>query len=168
MTKSMENTLNGKGLAIQNSKKTQTAPVLNTDNKNNFIFNFEDLEIQIPGGLNDERLDRLRVTLKINTKDSNYAIRHSLNLFNDRELEKFVIKTSYRLETSDITLRRAFIRLTDELETYRLESQESEHEEPVIAYELPEEEQAEALALLKSKDLQTFWTKPIILLKLVV
>jgi len=155
MTKSMENTLNGKGLAIQNSKKTQTAPVLNTENKLSFIFNFEDLEIQIPGGLNDERHDRMRVTVKIKKTDSNsiYAVRHSLNLFNGREVEKLIIRTSYELETSDIILRRAFIRLTDELETYRLESQENEHEEPVVVYDLPEEEQAEALALLKSKDL---------------
>ena len=151
-TKSMENTLNGKGCAVQNPKKP-TSPTLNTDNKLNFVFNYEDLEIQIPGGLNDERLDSLRVTVKINKKGSYNAIRHNIDLFSHTQLEKFLIKVSYQLETSDITLRRAFIKLTDELETYRLETQSQDETEIANDYQLPEVEHSEAEQFLKSKNL---------------
>lgn len=153
--KSMENTLNGKGYAVQNPKKAQVASTLNTDNKINFIFNYEDLEIQIPGGLNDEKLDRLRVTLKINIKDSYNSVRHTINLFAYNEVEKFIIKVSHLLETDDRTIRKAFIQLTNELESYRLYLQSQEHEESTIDYELTEEEHNEAEQFLKSKDLLT-------------
>jgi len=150
--KSMENTLNGKGLAVQNPKK-QAAPILNTDNKLNFSFNYEDLEIQIPGGLNDDKLDRMRVTVKINKKDSYSSIRHSINLFSYTELEKFIIKVSHRLEISDITIRRAFMKLTNALEAYRLETRSQDEKESTNDYELPDAERHEAEQLLKSKDL---------------
>ncbi|WP_298341143.1 hypothetical protein [uncultured Algibacter sp.] len=151
----MENTLNSKGYTVQNSKKTQVVSTLNTDNKLNFFFNYEDLEIQIPGGLNDERHDRMQVTVKINKKDSYNPIRHSINLFGNTELEKFIIKVSHRLEISDITIRRAFIKLTDALESYRLETQSQEAEEDTHDFELTEEEHNEAESLLKSDDLLT-------------
>ena len=60
--KSKEITLDGKGLAVQNLKK-ESATLLNTDNKLEFKFNYENLVITVPGGLNDNRLDSLRVTL---------------------------------------------------------------------------------------------------------
>ena len=144
--------MNGKGCAVQNPKKP-TVPTLNTYNKLNFVFNYEDLEIQIPGGLNDERLDSLRVTVKINKKGSYNAIRHNIDLFSHTQLEKFLIKVSYQLETSDITLRRAFIKLTDELETYRLETQSQDETEIANDYQLPEGEHNEAEQFLKSKNL---------------
>lgn len=37
--------------------------MLDTKNKSNFIFQYEDIKIHIPGGLNDDKLDSLRVTL---------------------------------------------------------------------------------------------------------
>src|SRR5690606_20012413 len=62
-------------------------------------------------------------------------------------------KVSYQLETSDITLRRAFIKLTDELETYRLETQSQDETEIANDYQLPEGEHNEAEQFLKSKNL---------------
>ncbi len=129
--------------------------MLDTTNKNNFVFEYEDLEISIPGGLNDEKPERLRVTVKINRKGSFNAVRHSLNLFSYNELEKFVIRTSHLLEMDDRTIRKAFIHLTNALEEYRLEIQSQEVEESFDDYKLPEEEYEEAEAFLKSEDLLT-------------
>src|SRR5690606_12129266 len=127
----------GKGLATQKLKTKSTSP-LNTDNKNNFIFTYEDLEIHILGGLNDEQLDSLRVTLKINETGSYHTIRHTINLFSHTQVEKFINHISYRLEVSDITIRRGFIKLVDELEAYRLKTIEQQPEETINDYVLPE------------------------------
>lgn len=150
----MENTLNGKGLAIQKLKK-DSASLLNTDNKHDFVFEYEDILINVQGGLNDEKLDSLRVTLKITKVGNHVPVRHNINLFHHTQVEKFIRTLSYRLEMSDVPIRRAFIALTNELEQYRLDSQSGESDEAIINYELPDEERKEAEALLASDDLLT-------------
>lgn len=117
---------------------------LNTDDKNNFVFQYEDIQIQVPGGLNDEKLDSLRVTLNINMADSHRNVRHSLNLFNYTQVEKFIITVSYQLEIQDTMVRKAFIELTNELEQHRLTKLSQKEEQTAIEYQLPKEELKEA------------------------
>lgn len=152
MNKDREKSLNGKGYAFQ-KPKNQSTSILNTENKNNFIFEFEGLEIQVLGGLNDERLDSLRVTLKIGKQDSYEVVRNSINLFSSTHVEKFITHVSCTLEISDVTIRKAFIQLTSELETYRLDTQTQDPEDSCNSYELPDEEREQAETFLKSKDL---------------
>ncbi|WP_456442095.1 hypothetical protein [Psychroserpens sp.] len=150
--KSKEITLNGKGIAIQKSKKSPVS-LLNTDNSNNFIFEYEGIVIEIPAGLNDTKLDSLRVTVNVYLKNSYDSVRHTINLFNHTQLEKFISTLSYRLEFSDITIRKAFIILIRELNTYRLDTLSKEPEASKIVYELQDEDRIEAEKFLKSKDL---------------
>ncbi|GGK38362.1 MULTISPECIES: hypothetical protein [Flavobacteriaceae] len=126
---------------------------LNTDDKNNFVFEYDDIQIQVPGGLNDEKLDSLRVTLKINKADSHVNVRHSLNLFNHTQVEKFLLQVSYQLEISDTMVRKAFIKLTDELEQHRLTQPSQSDEQVAIEYQLPKEEFIEAKDFLCAENL---------------
>lgn len=126
---------------------------LDTDDKNNFVFQYEDIQIQVPGGLNDEKLDSLRVTLKINKLESYQSVRHNLNLFNHTQVEKFILQVSYQLEIRDTMVRKAFIQLTEVLERFRLETLNKEEEQVSIEYQLSEEELKEAQELLSSKNL---------------
>lgn len=126
---------------------------LNTDDKHNFIFVYEDIQIQVPGGLNDDKLDSLRVTLKINKVDSYQSIRHNLNLFSHTQVEKFILQASYQLEIRDTMVRRAFIDLVNELEKYRLDRLSMEEEQAAIEYQLSEQQVKEAKHLLGSKNL---------------
>jgi len=128
--------------------------MLNTDDTNNFVFDYEDIQIQVPGGLNDEKLDSLRVTLNINKADSHVNVRHSLNLFNHTQVEKFLLQVSYRLEVNDVMIRKAFIELTNELEQHRLtQLSQSEEQESIVEYQLPKEEYKEAKQFLCAKNL---------------
>lgn len=127
--------------------------MLNTENKTNFIFGYEDIEIHVPGGLNDDKLDSLRVTLKIQKVDSYYNIRHTINLFSDTQVEKFMTKVSHRLELSHTMVRKGFIKLIDALEAYRLENITNSESESESDYQLPEEQYNEAKLFLESKDL---------------
>jgi len=128
---------------------------LNTEDKLNYTFQYEDIEIHVPGGLNDEKLDSLRVTLKINKLESYQSVRHNLNLYYHTQVEKFILEVSYRLEIRDTTVRRAFIELTEELEQYRLGKLSLEEEQASTDYQLPEEEFKEAKQLLCSANLLT-------------
>lgn len=126
---------------------------MNTENKNNFIFEYEELVIEIPGGINDEKLDSLRVTLKIYLNENSYnAVRHNVNLFNYNQVEKLIGGVSSQLEFNDTKIRKALIKLTRELEEYRIDNPSGE-QAIVIDYELPEMERKQAEELLISPDL---------------
>jgi len=126
---------------------------LNTENKNHFIFIFEDIEIHILGGMNDENLSRLQVTLKINKVDDFNAIRHNLNLYNGTQTEKLISRISEVLEIRYVTIRKAIIFLTKSLEEYRLDTIQEQEEYNSGEYLVTEEEQKEALEFLHSKNL---------------
>ncbi|MFD2916832.1 hypothetical protein [Psychroserpens luteus] len=149
--KSMENTLNGKGSAVQ-KQKTRLDSRLNTDNKNNFIFEFEDLVINIPGGLNDESLESLKVTIKVNKKDSYRNYRQTCNLNDMAQLEKLISRISEQLEIRQDCLRQSFIKLADELEKYRLDNLEDDNE-MIQNYSLSDEDLSKTQTFLKSPNL---------------
>ena len=126
--------------------------MLNTTNSNLFHYHTEKLHIDILGGINLLHLDRLRVTLKFykpsNTTD---AIRNSLDLYNDTQVEKFIRSVAERLEVGTSITRKHLQDLINDLEAYRV----GQLEEIQVIHELTPEDEKEALKLLKSKDLLT-------------
>jgi hypothetical protein len=72
---------------------------LNTENPNCFIYETEELLIELLGGVRIDTLDRMRVTIKVavvNRKHPQYtsetadlAVRHNLDLYDDTQVEKF-------------------------------------------------------------------------------
>ena len=90
------------------------------------------LKLTVLGGIKLEGLDRMRVTLKIELKDTSIpAIRHNLDLYNDTQLEKLIRKTAERLELGTSIIAASLSELTNLLEQYRIEEieKQTQHED---------------------------------------
>jgi len=132
------------------------APKLNTNNTEYITFAIEGLQMALLGGVNINQLDRLRVTLKIRRTDSVdplHSVRHTLDLYHNDYLERFIAKASERLEMSVTTLTKALAALTDQVEQYRLRRIESLKERKAEKRQLTEESVQRAIKYLRSSDL---------------
>ena len=127
---------------------------LNTNHPNNYSYTTEALEIHILGGVKTTKLETLRVTLSIQKLKSHNILRHSIDLYNDNQVEKLVRKTAERLEIGTSVVRRTLQELTKELENYRFLLLKQEQQATVPNYkELSAIERREAIKFLKSKNL---------------
>jgi len=125
-----------------------------TSNKNHFLFQTEELEFHILGGLSTYSMDRLRVTLKVNrTEDEFNALRHNLDLYNHNGVEKFVRRIAEYLGIGTGIIRRSLQELIHYLENYRLEILDLAEEEEAEEYLLEKKERRSAMDFLKSKHL---------------
>jgi predicted transcriptional regulator len=104
--------------------------VLNTSNSNNYEYTTKHLELHILGGLKTNKLESLRITLSVqkshlptasSQREENYnnILRHSIDLYNDNQVEKFTRKIAERLEIGTSVARKTLQELTHELENYR-------------------------------------------------
>ncbi|MBX2954504.1 MAG: hypothetical protein KF846_00005, partial [Cyclobacteriaceae bacterium] len=91
---------------------------LDTTNPEHIHYRQGAIEITILGGIRLEGLDRMRVTLKIQVE--HLSLRHSLDLYNDNQVEKLVRKVADKLEIGTSVITAALNELTDLLEQYRL------------------------------------------------
>lgn len=98
--------------------ETTTKRTFNTTNPEHIHYQQGALDITILGGIRLEGLDRMRVTLKIQVE--HLSLRHSLDLYNDNQLEKLVRKVADKLEVGTSVTTAALNDLTDLLENYRL------------------------------------------------
>lgn len=113
------------------------------------------LKLIVLGGIRLEGLDRLRVTLKVEIKGSpRPPFRHTVDLYNDTQLEKFIRKCAEKLETGTQILTASLSELTEKLEHYRLEQikQIADNNRPKVKPLTPEEK-AEAINYLLQPDL---------------
>lgn len=127
---------------------------LDTSNPNNYSYITKHLEIHILGGIKLNKLESLRITLSIQKPKQHNILRHSIDLYNDNQVEKFVRKIAERLEIGTSVVRRTLQELTHELENYRflLLEKEAELNKPYFK-ELSATEEKEAIKLAKRKDL---------------
>ncbi len=127
--------------------------MLDTINPNNYSYIAKDLEIHVLGGIKFNNLERMRVTLSIKKPKSHNVMRHSIDLYNDTMVEKFVRTIAERIEIGTSITRQCLQNLTSELEQYRIDqiNKENQQEEPIL--ELSGKEQKAAIKFLKSKDL---------------
>jgi len=128
--------------------------MLDTSNPNNYEYITKHLELHILGGIKTNKLDTLRVTLAIQKLKNDNVLRHTLDLYNDNQVEKFVRKVAERLEIGTSVVRRTLQDVTKELENYRfllIEAYEKANQ-PYFK-ELTATEEREAIKYLKRKDL---------------
>ena len=133
---------------------------LDTTNPHNYEYKTKHLEIHILGGLKTNKLESLRITLSIQKLKSSNILRHSIDLYNDNQVEKFVRRIAERLEIGTSVVRKTLQELTHELENYRfvlLQKQEESHK-PTIK-ELTASEIKQAEDLLKKRDLLSLTNK---------
>jgi len=146
---------------IPQQPQEQTTPVqlgqvsMDTSNPERIVFETEILHITIWGGIEKENLSRLRISLHIRNKNDKYkTYRDDVNLYSHPQVKKLVQSISESLELSSPHVTQTITELTEKLEAYRL----AERNAQVQAlrpkqYEMSKEEQKQAQALLKSKDL---------------
>lgn len=125
-----------------------------TSNPNNYEYATKHLEIHVLGGLKVNRLESLRVTLSLQKVKATTVLRHSIDLYNDNQVEKFVRRIAERLEIGTSVTRKALQELTHELENYRflLLNKEAEANKPFYK-ELNATEEKEAINFLKKGEL---------------
>ena len=127
---------------------------LDTTTPHNYEYVTQHLEIHILGGLKLNKLESLRVTLSIQKPKQHNVLRHSIDLYNDNQVEKFTRKVAERLEIGTSVVRRALQELTHELENHRfllIEQQEAAMRP--YKKELTATQEREAIKFLKRKDL---------------
>ena len=140
-------------------------PKLNTTNPQNLLYQTEETTIAVLGGIKTEGLDRMRVTLKItvhNRKHPLYldnpelaagTIRHSIDLYNDTQVEKLVRRIAERLEIGTTTTIQALTNLTDQLEQYRLKQLEKKQPEQYKTKKITAEQEKAAKEYLSKPKL---------------
>jgi G:T/U-mismatch repair DNA glycosylase len=125
--------------------------MLNTSNPNNYEYTTKHLEVHILGGIKTTKLETLRITLSVQKPKQHNVLRHSIDLYNDNQVEKLVRKIAERLEIGTSIARRTIQDLTKELENYYfilLEQQVAP-----ASKELTQTELRAAEAFLKKKNL---------------
>ncbi len=129
---------------------------LNTSNPEYITYQTRELLFTLLGGVNLYQLDRLRVTLKITRYpqvNPYHSIRHTLDLYNDDALEKFIQRTAEKLEMETRLISRGLAELTEELERYRLSHIESQKAKKPKRRELTPERKSRAIEYLKDPEL---------------
>lgn len=126
--------------------------MFNTSNPNNYEYTTNYLEIHILGGIKTTKLETLRITLSIQKPKEYNVLRHSIDLYNDNQVEKLVRNTAERLEIGTSIARRTLQDLTKELENYRFILLE-QSQVTSTGKELTATETKKAETFLKSKDL---------------
>ena len=128
--------------------------MLDTTNPNNYEYITKHLELHILGGIKTNKLESLRITLSIQKLKHENVLRHTLDLYNDNQVEKFVRKVAERLEIGTSIVRRTLQDVTKELENYRfLLIEQYEQANKPYHKELSATEEREAIKYLKRKDL---------------
>ncbi len=118
------------------------------------IYENNFLRFTVLGGVKLEGLDRMRITLKIELKDSpRPPVRHNLDLYNDNQLEKFIRKVAERMETGTSVIAASLSELTSELEKYRLEMLKQQQISQPQTKHLTETEKTTATENLKAPNL---------------
>jgi len=128
--------------------------MFNASNPNNYEYITKHLEIHILGGIKTTKLESLRITLSIQKLKQDNVLRHTIDLYNDNQVEKFVRKVAERLEIGTSIVRRCLQELTTALESYRFSvlEKEAEDNKPYLK-ELTGAEEKDAMKFLKRKDL---------------
>ncbi len=138
---------------------------LNTAKHEHITYNTEELGFTILGGVRLEGLDRMRVTLKIevinrkfnhyinNPEIANLAIRHSIDLYNDTQVEKLIRRTADKLEVGTTNLTKSIAEITNQLENYRLAQIEAQQKTRDKRKPLTEAEHTTAQAFLSAPEL---------------
>jgi DNA primase len=143
-------------IATAETIKTNTQGQLDTSNPEYITYRMDELRFTLLGGISLQQTDRLRVTLRmaIGSQDNPLqSFRHSIDLYNDDQTEKYIRKASERLNVSSSQVNRAIASLIHELERYRWHQSKQQEVNKPEKRKLTEERAGKAIAYLKATDL---------------
>lgn len=93
---------------------------LNTSNPDCILYETPELSVSLWGGIELHQVNRLRATLHIRLKSSQYAeFRDTIDLYSFGQADRLVKQASEKLEVSSTLVSKALTDLTRELEGYR-------------------------------------------------
>lgn len=116
-------------------------------------WKYEELLFALLGGIRVEGLHSMRCTVKVDFKTLP-SIRHSLDLYNESQADKFIKTIAERFTLSTVYVHKAIGTLINVVEDYRLQQIGSnQHKSPKSKPVLSKEEEAEAIQFLKEKAL---------------
>lgn len=129
-------------------------PKICTTNPELILYETANLYTTILGGIKITGLDRMRVTLKITSKEKHHLpLRHSLDLYHSKQVEQLTQAMSETLEMASSSAQKTISDLTGELETYRGQRLEMLKPKKEEKKEMSMAEREEAIKYLKDKKL---------------
>jgi hypothetical protein len=142
-------------LSIENKKETlNLTSHLNTENPEMLFYMNGVLNITVLGGIKVTGLDKLRVTLKLESKiNKTLPLRHNLDLYNKGQVDQLTIQAAEHFDVGTMEATHAIASLTSELETYRNSQLESIKPKKEERPTLSEAMKREALEYLKNAKL---------------
>ncbi len=127
---------------------------------NPHFINFKDelLTIDVLGGVDLQQVERMICTLRVS--HANYPpFRTTLDLYNDSQNDKLIRTLCDKYELQLLEVSKALNLLTSQLEEYRLDNLKYNSTSQKRAFEINEEERANAIKKLKNKNLLTLLIK---------
>jgi len=135
---------------------------LDTSNADKILYQSGELHFTIWGGIDISQLHRLKINLhvQLNGNDPDtYGTgwkyyQDDVNLYSNSQLVRYIKGASEELEASSTLLKQSLQQLKNQIENYRLQQRETRQKalQP-RRYQMTVQEEKEALALLKNKQL---------------
>ncbi len=124
------------------------------ENPEALTYQNDHLHITVLGGIKVTGLDRMKVTLKIQAKNSHYTpLRHHLDLYYSDHVARLIQTINEQLEITTSIAASTLNQLIEELEKYRISKITSLQPLKPQSIQLTEKETAEALLYAKDPDL---------------
>lgn len=124
---------------------------LNTTNPDYLLYQYEQIHFEVLGGIKLDVLNNMRATVKV--KHFNAEQRHTLDLYNNNALQRFLKTTAESLEVGIQYMQKATGSLINELESYRLKEIEKAKLNTIVTKVLSEQEVRAAQAFLEQPNL---------------
>jgi DNA primase len=128
---------------------------LSTENPELLFYQNGVLNITVLGGIRIAGMDRMRVTLKLEskTKENALPLRHNLDLYNKGQVDQLTNQAAEIFDVSTLEATHALAGLTTALEQYRQSKLESLKPKKEERRQLTDQEKQQALKYLKASDL---------------
>ncbi|MGD9493440.1 MAG: CHC2 zinc finger domain-containing protein [Bacteroidales bacterium] len=140
--------------SLSNSQIIKFSNQLNANNPELLIYTTKEVKITVLGGIRISGLDRLKVTLKAESRTAGARIiRHSLDLYHAKQTEQLAEMMAAQLETGTSRATEIISQLTGDLENYRQHRLEAMKPKTAEEYEMSEEERQQAMSYLRDPDL---------------
>jgi DNA primase len=132
----------------------QSTSKLNVTNPELLIYDNCELYFEILGGIRITRLDRMKVTLKVQHKEKiNQPQWYSIDLYNQVQREQTITSVAETLEVSTQATNQTFIQLITELESHRIKKIEALQPKEKAPHEITAAARQAAISELKKPKL---------------
>jgi predicted transcriptional regulator/5S rRNA maturation endonuclease (ribonuclease M5) len=125
---------------------------LHSDHAELLLYTYDRLQISLLGGIKVTGLDRMRVTVKVERRDSSVhlPIRHSLDLYHAKQVDQLAVMISDQLDMAKGQIELLLSYMTSALEGYRAKRLDLLKPKQPVGYEMSASARNSAIQYLKS------------------